>query len=189
MQLRKLHWTVLHRALVSLASKAVYEGVSALSETDVFVAAQALLVLSKETNFDYVVSRRGQLIRLTTLVKIIVKDTGLCKNEEKQQSIKQIQVHLLARDAIPTAHSYFGNYSNIRSAQMIQRGSKRKQSFAPKKFIGVGYKDKGNMKIPHYDGTPSWQEVANQRLPDTSRAKSSRKYQLYWTEWGYRKDL
>jgi len=29
-----------------------------------------------------------------------------------------------------------------------------------KRFIGVGYKDKGNCRVPSWDGSPSWQEVA-----------------------------
>jgi hypothetical protein len=30
----------------------------------------------------------------------------------------------------------------------------------PKRFIGVGYKDKGSRRDPAFDGTPSWQETA-----------------------------
>jgi len=30
----------------------------------------------------------------------------------------------------------------------------------PKRYIGVGYKDKGSRKNDAYDGTPTWQEVA-----------------------------
>lgn len=30
----------------------------------------------------------------------------------------------------------------------------------PKRFIGVGYKDKGSRRDPAFDGSPSWQEVA-----------------------------
>jgi hypothetical protein len=29
-----------------------------------------------------------------------------------------------------------------------------------KRFVGVGYKDKGNRRDPAVDGSPSWQEVA-----------------------------
>jgi hypothetical protein len=31
---------------------------------------------------------------------------------------------------------------------------------APKRYIGVGYKDKGNLLSPSYDNSPSWQSVA-----------------------------
>jgi hypothetical protein len=31
----------------------------------------------------------------------------------------------------------------------------------PARYIGVGYKDQGSRKVSHYDGSPSWQEVAS----------------------------
>jgi hypothetical protein len=31
----------------------------------------------------------------------------------------------------------------------------------PKRFIGIGYRDKGTARIPHLDGSPRWQEVAS----------------------------
>lgn len=33
----------------------------------------------------------------------------------------------------------------------------------PPAYIGVGYRDKGNARIKHLDGSPSWQEVASIR--------------------------
>jgi len=30
------------------------------------------------------------------------------------------------------------------------------------RYIGVGYKDKGNLRISSFDGSPSWQEVSMQ---------------------------
>jgi len=33
----------------------------------------------------------------------------------------------------------------------------------PKRFIGVGYKDKGTKRDPAIDGSPNWKEVAMAR--------------------------
>lgn len=34
------------------------------------------------------------------------------------------------------------------------------------RYIGVGYKDKGNLRISSFDGSPSWQEVSMQKEKD-----------------------
>jgi hypothetical protein len=39
------------------------------------------------------------------------------------------------------------------------------QNPKPKRFIGVGYRDKGTAAIPSYDNTPSWQEIASNFNP------------------------
>lgn len=37
-----------------------------------------------------------------------------------------------------------------------------KKMLPPKRFIGIGYRDKGTAKTPEVDGSPSWQEVATE---------------------------
>jgi len=36
------------------------------------------------------------------------------------------------------------------------------------RFVGVGYKDKGKLRISSYDGSPSWQEVSMEKENSTS---------------------
>lgn len=36
---------------------------------------------------------------------------------------------------------------------------KTKRKYPPRRFIGVGYKDKGTLRFSHLDGTPSWSEA------------------------------
>lgn len=39
----------------------------------------------------------------------------------------------------------------------------------PQNYIGVGYRDKGTAKKPHFDGSPSWQEVASSTIKELSK--------------------
>lgn len=38
------------------------------------------------------------------------------------------------------------------------------KTLSPASYIGVGYRDKGSARIPHLDGSPTWQEVAVQPI-------------------------
>jgi hypothetical protein len=58
-------------------------------------------------------------------------------------------------------HAYFGWVkSNSAKAWLVKTNRQLRKSSRPKRFIGVGYRDHGTAKKPHWDGTPSWQEVA-----------------------------
>jgi len=52
---------------------------------------------------------------------------------------------------------------------------------APKRFIGVGYRDKGNARNSSLDGSPSWQEVYHSSLeePKVFKTLGDRCYYLY----------
>lgn len=58
-------------------------------------------------------------------------------------------------------HAYFGlkNQNRPGAARLITCYPKRRRPQA-KRFIGVGYRDKGNLRITSYDGHPNWSEVA-----------------------------
>lgn len=49
-----------------------------------------------------------------------------------------------------------------------ESGTERNQ-LPSKRYIGVGYKDKGNRRDPAHDGSPSWQEVASKGNQDEKR--------------------
>lgn len=187
MHLKNIHWSKLHTVLVSLVAKAVYEGFSALSQTDLFVLTHTFSRLSEETNYDYVITRRLQLIRLSPICKIIIADKAFVKLSHLTETLRQEKIGLLNRDAIPTAHSYFGNFAQLKTEELVSEVSLRYSKLPPKRFIGVGYKDIGNMKDLAYDGSPSWQEVAAANLQDTSLRATSFTYHLILTNWGYRK--
>lgn len=60
--------------------------------------------------------------------------------------------------------------------QLIEKviPGRRSFDFAPAKFIGVGYQDKGSSRNKAQDGSPSWQELAMSELKLTPRNKGDR---------------
>lgn len=83
---------------------------------------------------------------------------------------------------IPTASSYFGMRGQrvIRESYCIQLNRRLlPQRLPPKRFIGVGYRDKGTLKNLAYDGSPHWKEVARynserERLEEERQAEDLR---------------
>jgi len=68
---------------------------------------------------------------------------------------------------LPSQRAYLG-YRNdnkiVKSYRVILRNPLAPpQKIPPKRYIGVGYKDKGTKRDPAFDGTPNWKEVAMAR--------------------------
>lgn len=66
-------------------------------------------------------------------------------------------------DNLLTSREYFGlaGQRDIRqSFKLILSDTLVPKPIPPKRFIGVGYKDKGTRRDPAWDGTPRWQETA-----------------------------
>jgi hypothetical protein len=77
---------------------------------------------------------------------------------------------------LPSKLAYFGlkgqrNLSN--SFSIILNRTLVPKSVKNKRFIGVGYKDKGSRKDKAVDGSPSWQEVASSFVEEEILPKSS----------------
>lgn len=68
---------------------------------------------------------------------------------------------------LPSRQAYFGWKKNpVRDTPVriqLRNPLAPPKALPPKRYIGVGYRDKGNRRDPAVDGTPSWQEVANSR--------------------------
>jgi hypothetical protein len=58
-------------------------------------------------------------------------------------------------------NAYFGMKKgfNIKRFVVRENAALRSKSYE-QRYVGVGYKDKGNKKDPTVDGTPDWKEVA-----------------------------
>lgn len=57
---------------------------------------------------------------------------------------------------------YFGNYSEWQASNLlIKENLLKRTSHPPKRYVGVGYRDKGSRKIPSTDASPAWQDVAS----------------------------
>jgi hypothetical protein len=66
---------------------------------------------------------------------------------------------------LPTQSSYFGLKGNRNIRQSFRIDFNDTMSPKPvkqKRFIGVGYRDKGTRRNIAHDGSPSWQEVASE---------------------------
>jgi hypothetical protein len=66
---------------------------------------------------------------------------------------------------LPAAASMYGYMIELQDKILDfftrQRPDTLTKLLPPKRYIGVGYKDKGNLRFSYYDGSPSWQDVAS----------------------------
>jgi hypothetical protein len=79
-----------------------------------------------------------------------------------EHSLKLYQEFL--NPVLPSQQAYYGLKGNRQlrtSFEVRLRLTLEQPSIKPKRFIGVGYKDKGSRKDVAFDGSPSWQEVAS----------------------------
>ena len=63
---------------------------------------------------------------------------------------------------LPSKAAYFGwrrNPARGGSAKVVLRSQMQPPKAIPKRFVGVGYKDKGTRRDPATDGTPRWQDA------------------------------
>jgi hypothetical protein len=64
---------------------------------------------------------------------------------------------------LPSQHAYFGYKKQPRISNSFRIQFRNPlitpKAYPPKRFIGVGYRDKGHLKNKAVDGSPSWQEV------------------------------
>lgn len=98
---------------------------------------------------------------LTSLIQNLSRVTifpVILKESSRELVIRRFQ------DFIPTPRAYFGlsGQRDLRqSYRLVLNDTLVPKKIPPKRFIGVGYKDKGSRRDPAYDGSPSWQEVAS----------------------------
>jgi hypothetical protein len=75
---------------------------------------------------------------------------------------KEVIMIILRQENLGLGHDYYGNYSKIGEKSLLVRFPVNRRKYrVPKRYIGVGYRDKGNMKNKAKDGTPCWQEVCS----------------------------
>jgi len=84
---------------------------------------------------------------------------------------------------LPSRQAYYGwkrNPVRTTPARILLRNPLLPPpKIAAKRFLGVGYKDKGNRRDPAKDGSPSWQEVA---VSEKMRAESGSSNVKHWAE-------
>jgi hypothetical protein len=79
-----------------------------------------------------------------------------------EESRRHIERLLQDDPILPKPSAYYGLMGNrqLRTSFCVKFENPWPQRLPPKRFIGVGYKDKGNCRQPELDGSPSWQRVA-----------------------------
>lgn len=88
------------------------------------------------------------------------------KRERNNQvnSLRPILITLqFAHSVKPLLHlnAYYGMKKSFKPLGSLIRDNRAlKVRSYDQRYIGVGYKDKGNKKVAHNDGSPAWQEVA-----------------------------
>jgi len=103
---------------------------------------------------------KDKLFELSKLISELgkVKEFPVQPTERAKQELFRIL------SLLPTAREYFGfaGQSDIRKSYRLRLNDtivpKRPP---PKRFIGVGYKDKGTCRDPAFDGSPGWQFYAS----------------------------
>jgi hypothetical protein len=100
-------------------------------------------------------------------------------NVSKNQGLRNefLRVDRSVTGLILDSHGYFGmkGQERLGTAKLVQNPP-RKRRLPPKRFIGVGYKDKGNLRDKSYDGTPSWEEV----VVDERMRNSAERHRTDW---------
>jgi hypothetical protein len=80
------------------------------------------------------------------------------------------KLYLISRSGINTSEVFLVHRQYCASARIFARlltfflereSLIRRGRIPPKRFIGIGYRDKGSIRNLAYDGSPPWQEVAS----------------------------
>jgi hypothetical protein len=86
--------------------------------------------------------------------------------------------------------NWFGNSCKKGVTSLLRKYPKVEyRTKVPKRYIGVGYRDKGSKKMPHLDGTPCWQEVyikrfrnEDEELQDWQKERFVKVYGKYYNQ-------
>jgi len=146
------------RELRFLVSKLSYEE-EGLTAPEVSILMELTLrtdrMIQKDFNF------RRWILPLQEIKNLI---SGLRPGESRRNGLRQkfLALGTAGIYLILSPFEYFGMKGQERpGVARIEWSLPRLRRFPPKPYIGVGYKDKGNLRNKCHDGTPSWQEVAS----------------------------
>lgn len=189
LSLKHRHWAERFHVLQFILGKVHWVGYNSLTQEELFLISATEAVLDECDNYDFVLTRKANLTKLANYIRIMNHCISLEKLTKKAQDLKPEGNFLVKRGLLPTSHEFFGWYKLFDIKRYVRKQSQKdNRQRARRRFIGVGYKDKGTMKNLAEDGTPSWQEVATagNRQESISRKETDFRYKLLWTEWGYR---
>jgi len=123
----------------------------------------------------------GTAVRYSAVLLAIFNNNKISRTE-KVVAISKTQVNLhgvwLRERQYKAAEV---SYSSVIRSFVLRARSYKRRRFPPKRYIGVGYRDKGSRKNLAYDGSPSWQEVASADYLGGIQENSSRKVLTFLT--------
>lgn len=98
-------------------------------------------------------------------LSILMKECNLSRglnsrtlNQMSQKAKNDLQGFLVPVRNYPSYKRRFGGLFSVRTLISPKESNKH---IPPKRFMGIGYRDKGTRRDPAKDGSPSWQEVAS----------------------------
>lgn len=170
------NWSTVYKALVAILCRSVFEPEEIPSAQEICFVRDAVCFLYFSSSVDFAASGKKYLINI--LYSNNYKKPDNLEVFEASEEIRCMPsffvANLQCRKAFPSARDYFGNLKNnlslMKQVYKIKRSEKRRKRV--KRFIGVGYRDKGHLKIKSFDGTPGWQNLVSlkpQGLPRDRR--------------------
>jgi len=151
---------VAFRLLKFLCTKVLVEGLDRTSETEKFLMFDCYLKLEDYQDPSF---WDGDKIRTWKLFEMYLSQVRSNSISLKSQVARKasLEYNSVIQRILPSPHAYFGWRKTFRAENYLTRENRAlKRNPRPKRFIGVGYRDKGNAGDIAYDASPSWQEVA-----------------------------
>jgi hypothetical protein len=149
-----------------------------IRQTDKILLNEVTLALLEVADPSFKDKYAQQVRSLAVLLSIFNQKNWLLPLVKQEISKSKMNLnYLILRD-----RKYYANqkvFLSVRKDYFYRERFLRKSKIPPKRYIGVGYKDKGARKDVAYDGSPSWQEVASSIIYTTSGENNIRKV-LSW---------
>jgi hypothetical protein len=124
-----------------------------------FFLTHAIDHLNHLKDFNFMEKYEKEIVSLYSIYLILKESSKEMKEVQSNERLKQ---YLEARENSffhPRVRSQLEKRLNVkRFLTRVNRLSNRRPR--PQRYIGVGYRDHGTCRQDHYDGSPSWQEVA-----------------------------
>lgn len=166
-----------------LCTKILVEGLKNLTIEEEFLLFDSKIYLDE---FQDVSFWSGQRIREWKVLETMIGQVRMTSIslQEKIPRTAQLNFFSNVQKILPGPHAYYGWRKTFSPKFFLRRRNRALDRKAPpRRFVGVGYRDKGNAGNAALDGSPSWQEVASATNLVTSRERSSGLLPVkYWSE-------
>jgi len=165
-----------------LCTKSLVEGLSELGEDEKFLIFDAYLKLEEYQDPSFWTGDRIRKWKVfETIIGLIRNDSMSLKDPIPRKAM--LEFYSVIQRNLPGPHAYFGWRKNFRVRNfLVRRNRALDRKAPPKRFVGVGYRDKGNAGDSAYDASPSWQEVACAVISDSFPSQRKLQPVKYWSE-------